>query len=91
MPPITPAPSQSSHNWCQNTPAAEIAAKVKEFFPNALTTYAPTLERQRIVDSWPQDMNDSAARRDWGWKPKHDFDRAFAEYIIPKIKARYGC
>lgn len=70
--------------------AAEIAAKVKEFFPNALTTYAPTLERQRIVDSWPQDMNDSAARRDWGWKPQHDFNRAFAEYIMPKIKARYG-
>ncbi len=70
--------------------AAEIAAKVKEFFPAATTTYSPTLERQRIVDSWPEDVNDSAARRDWGWKPHHDFDRAFAEYIMPKIKARYG-
>jgi threonine 3-dehydrogenase len=71
--------------------AAEIAAKVKEFFPKAETTYAPTLERQRIVDSWPEDVDDSAARRDWGWKPEHDFDRAFAAYIVPKIRARYGC
>jgi nucleoside-diphosphate-sugar epimerase len=71
--------------------AEEIAAKVREFFPKAEITYAPTLERQRIIDSWPENCDDSAARRDWGWKPKHDFDRAFAEYIIPKIKARYGC
>ena len=71
--------------------AAEIAVKVKEFFPKAEVTYAPTLERQRIVDSWPEDVDDSAARRDWGWKPEHDFDRAFAEYIVPKIRARYGC
>ncbi|MFM1803429.1 MAG: hypothetical protein RL136_308, partial [Planctomycetota bacterium] len=41
--------------------------------------------------SWPEDCDDSAARRDWGWKPAHDFDRAFAEYLVPKIKARYGC
>jgi nucleoside-diphosphate-sugar epimerase len=71
--------------------AEEIAAKVREFFPKAETTYAPTIERQRIIDSWPEDCDDSAARRDWGWKPEHDFSRAFAEYIVPKIKARYGC
>ena len=71
--------------------AEEIAAKVREFFPGTEITYAPTVERQRIIDSWPEDCDDTAARRDWGWKPEHDFDRAFAEYIVPKIKARYGC
>ncbi len=70
--------------------AAEIAAKVAQHFPASTVTYAPTLERQRIVDSWPEDMDDAAARRDWGWKPQHDFDSAFAEYIVPKIKRRYG-
>jgi nucleoside-diphosphate-sugar epimerase len=70
--------------------AAEIADKVREFFPKAEITYAPTIERQKIVDSWPEDCDDSAARRDWGWKPEHDFHRAFAEYLVPKIKARYG-
>jgi nucleoside-diphosphate-sugar epimerase len=71
--------------------AEEIAAKVRSFFPAAEISYAPTVERQRIIDSWPEDCDDSAARGDWGWKPEHDFDRAFAEYIVPKIKARYGC
>ncbi len=71
--------------------AEEIAAKVREFFPTATMSYAPTIERQRIVDSWPEDCDDSAARRDWNWKPQHDFNRAFAEYLVPKIRARYGC
>ncbi len=71
--------------------AEEIAAKVRESFPAAEIAYAPTPERQRIVDSWPEDVDDSAARRDWGWAPVHDFDRAFAEYLVPRIRARYGC
>lgn len=70
--------------------AEEIAAKVREFFPAAEVSYAPTPERQRIVDSWPEDVDDSAARRDWGWKPEHDFAKAFAEYLVPKIRARYA-
>ena len=37
-----------------------------------------------------QSAYDSAARRDWGWKPEHGFHEAFANYLVPKIKARYG-
>ncbi len=84
--------SRLVYNVCAFAPSAEeIAAKVRGFFPNAEISYAPTPERQKIVDSWPEDCDDSAARRDWSWKPAHDFDRAFAEYLVPKIKARYGC
>ena len=61
------------------------------FFPTAEISFAPTIERQKIVDSWPEDCDDSAARRDWGWKPEHGFHDAFAKYLVPKIKARYGC
>jgi nucleoside-diphosphate-sugar epimerase len=70
--------------------AAEFAERVKQAFPNAETTFAPDLARQAIVDSWPPDVDDSAARRDWGWKPAHDADRAFAEYLLPRIRARYA-
>ncbi len=70
--------------------AEEIAAKVREFFPAATITYNPTPERQQIIDSWPEDCDDSAARRDWGWKPAHDFAKAFSEYLVPKIRSRYG-
>jgi hypothetical protein len=47
-------------------------------------------KRQGIVDSWPADVDDTAARRDWGFAPRYDFDRAFSEYLIPAIRKRYA-
>ena len=34
-------------------------------------------------------MSDLSARRDWGFDPRYDFDRAFREYLIPTIRQRY--
>ncbi len=62
---------------------------VKEAFPAAEVTFEPHLSRQAIVDSWPADIDDSAAQRDWGWKPDYDQTRAFEEYLIPAIRQRY--
>ena len=45
--------------------------------------------RAAIVDSWPADVDDAAARRDWYWKPAYDADRAFNEYLIPNITRFY--
>jgi hypothetical protein len=47
-------------------------------------------KRQGIVDSWPADVDDGAARRDWGHAPRYDFASAFGEYLIPTIRKRYG-
>jgi threonine 3-dehydrogenase len=58
-------------------------------FPQAKITFAPHLNRQGIVDSWPGDIDDTAAQRDWNWKPDYDQERAFFEYLIPAIKTRY--
>ncbi len=69
--------------------AEEFASYVKKHFPNAQITYAPDINRQRIIDSWPIDMNDDAARRDWGWNPYYDAERAFSEYLVPNIRKRY--
>ena len=46
-------------------------------------------KRQGIVDTWPADVDDSAARRDWGFAPRFDFERAFEEYLFPTIRERY--
>ena len=59
-------------------------------FPNAQLSWNPDRKRQAIVDSWPADVDDSAARRDWGFAPRYDFDRAFSEYLIPTIRKRYS-
>ena len=42
------------------------------------------------MDSWPADVDDSAARTDWGFGPAYDFDRAFREYLIPTIRRYYS-
>ena len=70
--------------------AGEILARVRGTFPDADVTFRPDPVRARIVDSWPEDVDDARARRDWGWKPAYAFDRAFDEYLLPKIRARYA-
>jgi threonine 3-dehydrogenase len=69
--------------------AAAIRDVVIRAFPNASIEYRVDTKRQRIVDSWPMDVDDAAARADWGFAPKYDFDRAFQEYLIPTIRERY--
>jgi len=69
--------------------AAEIREVVLTAFPNAQITYKIDQKRQGIVDSWPADVDDSAARADWGFAPEYDFERAFREYLIPSIGNYY--
>jgi nucleoside-diphosphate-sugar epimerase len=69
--------------------AAEFRDWVLEAFPKAEITFAPDLRRQAIVDSWPEDMNDNDARRDWGWQPEYNLERSFREYLVPNITRRY--
>jgi len=69
--------------------AADIREVVLRAFPNAQITYKIDQKRQGIVDSWPADVDDSAARADWGFAPEYDFERAFREYLIPSIGNYY--
>jgi len=73
-----------------NPSAEEIRDVVVTAFPGARVTWDNDLKRQGIVDSWPADVDDSAARRDWGFAPRYDFRRAFTEYLIPTIRKRYA-
>ncbi len=49
----------------------EIAESIKKQIPEFTIDYEPDF-RQAIADSWPASIDDSAARKDWGWQ--HDFD-----------------
>jgi nucleoside-diphosphate-sugar epimerase len=69
--------------------AAEIREMVLAAFPRAEITYKIDQKRQGIVDSWPADVDDSAARADWAFCPAYDFERAFREYLIPAIGHKY--
>ena len=42
-------------------------------------------KRQTIIDSWPNYIDDTVARKDWFWMPKYDFKKAFEQYLVPQI------
>jgi threonine 3-dehydrogenase len=73
-----------------NPSAEEIQDAVLRAFPSAQITWAVDTKRQGIVDSWPADVDDTAARRDWGFSPRYDLQRALSEYLIPQITGRYS-
>jgi nucleoside-diphosphate-sugar epimerase len=58
----------------------EIAAEIKKHLPDFTISYEPDY-RQAIAQSWPQSIDDSVARNDWGWKPKYDLDSLVNEMI----------
>lgn len=62
---------------------------IMQYYPAAEITFEPHSSRQGIVDSWPADLDDSAAREDWGWAPDFDQKRSFEEYLLPAIQAKY--
>ena len=79
--------TRSAYNLGAFSPTAgEIRELVLKAFPDASITYQVDAKRQNIVDSWPAEVDDSAARRDWGFAPKYDFARAFDDYLIPTIR-----
>lgn len=62
---------------------------VMSAFPEAKINFAVDECRQKIVDTWPEGVDDSAARKDWDWSPDYDCQRSFNEYLIPAIQKRY--
>jgi nucleoside-diphosphate-sugar epimerase len=69
--------------------AMDVRDVVMAAFPTAVISFAVDEKRQAIVDTWPADVDDSAAREDWGFEPMYDFERAFREYLMPTIRQRY--
>lgn len=66
----------------------EIAAEIKKHIPEFTISYKPDY-RQDIANSWPQSINDSVARHDWGWKPKYDL-AALTSDMITNLQKNSG-
>jgi nucleoside-diphosphate-sugar epimerase len=67
--------------------AGELAAEIRKHIPDFECEYRPDF-RQRIADSWPMSIDDSAAQKDWGWKPTYNL-AAMAEDMIGKLSKRF--
>jgi threonine 3-dehydrogenase len=69
--------------------AGQFRDRAVKAFPGAQITFEPNPRRQGIVDSWPEDVDDSLAHADWGWKPDYDTNAFFDDYFLPEIRRRY--
>ncbi len=64
----------------QATPAM-LADAIRDHLPHFEIEYEVDPVRQRIADSWPDRLDDSPARVDWGWEPEYDLDRMVADML----------
>jgi nucleoside-diphosphate-sugar epimerase len=82
--------TRSVYNVAAFSPsAAEIGTLLSMRFPNGSISYVPHAQRQMIVDSWPEYIDDTAARNDWGWTAPDFFDEALDTYLIPAVYQKY--
>jgi nucleoside-diphosphate-sugar epimerase len=84
-------PSQLEHHADFNLSGvsfspAELAAEIKKHIPEFEITYEPDY-RQEIADSWPCTIDDSAARKEWGWEPQYDLPAMVAD-MLEKLQRR---
>jgi threonine 3-dehydrogenase len=83
--------TRTAYNVAAFNPSADdICHAVLTAFPEATIRWETDEKRQGILDSWPADVDDSTARRDWGFAPRYDFERAFNQYLVPTIRERYA-
>jgi len=62
----------------------DIAAEIHKALPSFTITYAVDPVRQAIADSWPQSMDDTVARLEWGWRPRFDL-AAMTQDMLAKL------
>ncbi|MFH1843741.1 MAG: NAD-dependent epimerase/dehydratase family protein [bacterium] len=67
----------------------ELADSIRKYYPDFEVSYEPDF-RQEIADSWPNSIDDSAAREEWGWQPRWNLDamtRDMLEHLEERKKA----
>jgi len=66
----------------------EIAEEIKKHIPDFKMQYAPDY-RQEIANSWPQSIDDTEAREDWGWKHEYGLSE-MTEEMLKNLKLQYS-
>ncbi len=66
-----------------------IAAEIKKHIPNFEMSYDVDPIKQKIAESWPNSLDDSAAREEWGWKPEWNLGTMTSDMLV-HVKAKLG-
>ena len=66
-----------------------LRAKIQEYYPDFKMRYEVDPVRQAIADSWPDKMDDSCARAEWGWAPTYGLDEMTRD-MIACLKKKFG-
>lgn len=64
-----------------------IAVSIRKYIPSFKMRYEVDPVRQSIADSWPDNMDDTCARKEWGWAPTYDLD-AMTQDMIKNLKVK---
>ena len=81
---------RTSYNFgAINFTPEELVTEIKKLYPDFTCTYDPDPVKQAIAESWPQSIDDSAAKNDWGWKPEIDLTK-MTEVMIKGLKKKLG-
>jgi nucleoside-diphosphate-sugar epimerase len=85
--------SQIKHRTSYNVSAmsfsaGELAAEIRKYIPDFKCEYKPDF-RQKIADSWPKSIDDSVARKEWGWNPKYDL-ASMTRDMMEKLRKRFA-
>jgi len=67
----------------------EIAAAIRKVIPEFELSYDVDKEKQAIAESWPNSLDDTAAREEWGWNPKYDLD-SMTKDMLEKLTIKLG-
>ena len=62
---------------------------IKKYIPTFEMEYKPEPIKQAIANSWPNSLDDSCARNEWGWNPKYDLDKMSVD-MIETLRAKLG-
>lgn len=62
---------------------------IKKYMPDFHMEYKVDPLRQAIAESWPNSLDDTCAREEWGWKPEYDLD-SMTQDMLAKLKIRFN-
>jgi len=85
-------PSRMKHRNAYNVTAMsfapeDIVNEIKKYIPDFVIGYKVDPVRQAIAESWPNNMDDSTAREEWGWKPEYDL-ATMTKDMLEKLSAK---